>query len=138
MTEYTHDFENEVPEGTELVLTSMPSEEFREQSKQRMKRALEQGEAQDHYHNFEDSSDVQRILSSKRLELIVELLENGYDSISEVADAVHRDYKAVHTDLEVLSEYDVVRFDESGKGKKREPYIPYENVRVELEVSEML
>jgi len=116
----------------------MPSEKFREESKRRMERSLDEGEAQDHYHNFEDPSDVQKLLSSKRLELVVELLENDYDSISAVADAVDRDYKSVHSDLEVLSEYDIVRFDESGKGRVRKPYIPYENVRVELEVSEML
>jgi predicted transcriptional regulator len=134
MTEYNHDFEDEVPEGTDLVLTSMPPERFDKMSKERMESALEEGEPQDHYHNFEDPSDVQKLLSARRLELIVELLENDHDSITAVADAVGRSYKNVHDDLDVLAEYDVVEFDESGKGRSKSPRIPYDNVRVELEL----
>lgn len=126
--------ENEVPGGTDLVLTSMPHEKFKKESKRRMERAVEEAEPQDHYHNFEDPSDVQKLLSSRRLELIVELLENDYDSISAVADAVGRSYKNVHDDLDVLAEYEVVEFDESEKGRSKSPRIPYENVRVELEL----
>ena len=134
MTEYNHDFEGEVPEGTDLVLTSMPPEKFDKMSKDRMESALEEGEPQDHYHNFEDPSDVQKLLSARRLELIVELVENDHDSITAVADAVGRSYKNVHDDLEVLAEYDVVKFDESGKGRSKSPRIPYDNIRVELEL----
>ncbi|MDZ7687332.1 MAG: transcriptional regulator [Halobacteriales archaeon] len=137
MTEHDHDFENEVPEGVDLVLTSMPHERFSEESKRRMERAVEEGEPQDHYHNFEDPSDVQKLLSSRRLELIVELLENDYENISAVADAVGRSYKNVHDDLETLAEYGVVKFDESAKGRSKRPYIPYDNVRVELELGFM-
>ena len=137
MTEHEHDFEDEIPEGTDLVLTSMPHEKFSEESKRRMERAVEEDEPQDHYHNFEEPSDVQKLLSSRRLELIVELLETDHDSISAVADAVGRSYKNVHDDLETLAEYGVVRFDESAKGRSRRPYIPYDNVRVELELGVM-
>jgi len=137
MTEYDHDFEGEIQEGTDIVLTSMPHEKFNEESKRRMERALEEGEPQDHYHNFEDASDVQKLLSSRRLELIVELLENDYGSISAVVDAVGRSYKNVHDDLKMLAEYDIVEFDESAKGRSKRPYIPYDNVRVELELGVM-
>lgn len=137
MTEYDHDFENEVPDGTNLVLTSMPHEKFSEESKKRMERAVEEGKPQDHYHNFEDPSDVQKLLSSRRLELIVELLENDYESISAVADAIGRSYKNVHDDLETLAEYGVVKFDDTEKGRSKRPYIPYDDVRVELELGVM-
>jgi len=137
MTEHDHDFEGEIPEGTDLVLTSMPHKKFSEESKRRMERAVKEDEPQDHYHNFEDPSDVQKLLSSRRLELVVELLENDYDSISAVADAVGRSYKNVHDDLETLAEYDIVEFDESAKGRSKRPHIPYDNVRVELELGIM-
>jgi len=137
MTEYDHDSENGVPEGVDLVLTSMPHERFSEESKKRMEHALEEDEPQNHYHNFEDPSDVQKLLSSRRLEIIVELLESDHDSISAVADAVGRSYKNVHDDLGTLAEYGVVRFDESAKGRSKRPYIPYDNVRVELELGVM-
>jgi len=137
MTEHDHDFEDEIAEGTDLVLTSMPHEKFSEESRRRMESAVEEGEPQDHYHNFEEPSDVQKLLSSRRLELIVELLENDYDSISAVADAVGRSYKNVHDDLETLAEYDIVEFDESAKGRSKRPHIPYENVCVELELGVM-
>ena len=64
-------------------------------------------------------------------------LENDYDSILAVADAVGRSYKNVHDDLETLAEYGVVRFDDSARGRSRRPYIPYDNVRVELELGVM-
>lgn len=134
MTEHNHDFEDGVPEGTDLVLTSMPPEKFDEMSKERMERALEERERQDHYHNFEDPSDVQKLLSERRLELIVELLENDHESIKALVDTVGRSYKNVYDDLEVLAEYDIVEFDESDKGRSKSPHIPYENVRVELEL----
>ncbi len=137
MTEHSHDFEDEIPEGTDLVITSTTEEEFFERTAEALERLEEDREPQNHYRNLVDPSDVQKLLSSKRLELIVELLENEYDTISAVADALDRDYKSVHDDLDVLAEHGVVRFDESTKGRGKRPYIPYENVRVELELGKV-
>ncbi|MDZ7687838.1 MAG: hypothetical protein U5J64_03780 [Halobacteriales archaeon] len=102
-----------------------------------MERLEEDREPQNHYRNLADPSEVQKLLSSKRLELIVELLENDYDTISAVAEALNRDYKSVHDDLDVLAEHGIVRFDDSAKGRGKRPHIPYENVRVELELGKV-
>jgi len=137
MTEHSHDFEDEIPEGIDLVITSTTEDEFFERTAEALKNLEEDREPQDHYRNLVDPSDVQKLLSSKRLELTVELLENEYDTISAVADALDRDYKSVHDDLDVLAEHGIVRFDERTKGRGKRPYIPYENVRVELELAKM-
>jgi predicted transcriptional regulator len=137
MTEQSHDFEDEIPEGIDLVITSTTEEEFFERTAESLERLEEDREPQDHYRNLADPSDVQKLLSSRRLELIVELLESEYDTISAVADALDRDYKSVHDDLDVLAEHGIVRFDESAEGRGKRPYIPYENVRVELELAKM-
>ena len=137
MTEHSHDFEDEIPEETDLVITSTTEDDFFERTAEALERLEEDRKPQDHYRNLPNPSDVQKLLSSKRLEIIVEILENEYDTISALADALDRDYKSVHNDLDVLAEHGIVRFDESAKGRGKRPYIPYENVRVELELAKM-
>jgi len=132
--EYNHETDAEVPEGTDLVVTSMPHDRFYEETKESLRIAVEEGEPQDHYQNFEDPKKIQKLLSPTRLELLVVLLEDEFDSISALARAVDRDYKDVYEDVETLAEYGIVRFDEDSNGRGKKPYVPYENVRVEVEV----
>ncbi|MFB6284156.1 MAG: transcriptional regulator [Halobacteria archaeon] len=133
MTEYSHGTDSEIPEGTELILTSMPEEEFEKDSKERMEKAVEENEQVDHYRNFTDPKDVQKLLSPSRLEILGALLEKEFDSIRELADYVDRDYKDVHGDFELLHGYGIVEYrrDES-RGKK--PVVGYSDIRVEVGV----
>ena len=54
------------------------------------------------------------------------------DSISDLAERLDRNYSDVHGDVEVLADHDIVYFDTDGRAKK--PVIPYERVRVDIEV----
>jgi len=54
------------------------------------------------------------------------------DSISDLAERLDRNYSEIHGDVEVLADHDIVYFDTDGRAKK--PVIPYERVRVDIEV----
>lgn len=132
--EYEHDFEGEIPEGTDYIITSMPSDEFEEMTEEATQKALLDQEPQDHYHNYEDPTEIQKLLSPTRLQVITHLLEDKYeyDSISDLADDLERDYKNVHNDLELLHSHGIVKYQDDGR--KKQPYIPYDKVRVEMEL----
>lgn len=132
-TEYEHEFEGKIPEGTDYIITSMPTEEFEEMTEKATQKALLDQEPQDHYHNYEDPTEIQKLLSPTRLQIITHLLEDEYESISHLADDLGRDYKNVHNDLELLHSHGIVKFREDGR--KKQPYIPYKKVRVEMELN---
>ena len=134
MTDYEHDDEGEVPEGVDFVITSMPHDQFERETRRRLQEAVDDDEPQDHVHNFEDPKKVQKLFAPSRLDLLVALLEDDYESINRLAQAVDRDYKDVYEDLQLLSDYGIVRFDHTSPGRAKKPYVPYENVRVEVEV----
>jgi predicted transcriptional regulator len=55
------------------------------------------------------------------------------DSIRQLADRLDRDVKTVHDDLQVLAEYDIIRFEQAGRAKR--PFVPYDSIEVSLEIS---
>jgi predicted transcriptional regulator len=49
-----------------------------------------------------------------------------------VTDRLGRDGRQVHDDVQLLSEYRIVHFEERGGAKR--PFVPYETVRIEVEL----
>jgi predicted transcriptional regulator len=47
------------------------------------------------------------------------------------ADRLERDVHDVHDDLHLLAEYDIIHFEAAGRAKQ--PYVPYNTVRIEAE-----
>jgi len=115
-----------------LKITSTPYEQQKSDTLDRIER-WEAGEDVPHVVNFQDASRLQRILTPRRLELIRSLLDGPADSIRALADRLDRDVRQVHDDVDLLSEYGIVRFREHGAAK--EPYIPYETISIEVELS---
>jgi predicted transcriptional regulator len=63
--------------------------------------------------NFEDFSILLATLTTKRLELLKSLRQNGPMSVRALAKQLQRDYKNVHTDVSALEEINlIIRTDE--------------------------
>jgi predicted transcriptional regulator len=64
----------------------------------------ERGEPVDEHHlSFESWEGLARVLTPRRLELLRYLHRHPVPSIAELARALKRDYKRVHTDVEALA-----------------------------------
>lgn len=122
----------EIDEESVLVLRSAPWEEFKETALREV-REFEQGERQPyHVRNFEDATEIQRILTPKRLELIRSIMENEPDSMSEVSEELGRGLREIHDDLHLLEEYEIVELRKEGRAKK--PVVPYDRIKIEVDL----
>ncbi len=139
MSKNSPDNAHEPPEDVEypstLRITSKPFEEHKERTLERAGQ-WEQGEEVPHVVNFQDASRLQRILTPRRLELVQCLMDEPAESIRALADHLDRDVRQVHDDLQTLSEYRIIQFREEGSAKQ--PYIPYDTVKIEVELSKSL
>lgn len=82
---------------------------------------------------FVEPSDVQRLLTPKRLEVIQTLMSEEVGSIRELAKLLDRNPSEVHEDVHTLEEYGVVEFREEGRAKK--PIVPYEDIDISVTLS---
>jgi predicted transcriptional regulator len=80
---------------------------------------------------FQDIADLRELLTDRRLEVLRSIHETPPDSISALAERLDRSYSLVHKDVEILADHDIVYFLEGERGAKQ-PYIPYENIRVDI------
>lgn len=136
MSEHSIDHPHEPPPDTEypdtLRLTSRPFKEHKEDALDRAER-WEDGHEVPHVVNFQDASQLQRVLTPRRLELVESLMDEPAKSIRDLADRLDRDVHQVHDDLALLTEYRIVHFRERGNAKA--PFVPYETVSIEVELS---
>jgi len=139
MSKKSPDHAHEPPEDVEypstLRITSKPFEDQKESALDRAER-WEQGEEVPHVVNFQDASRLQRILTPRRLELVRSLMDAPADSIRDLADRLDRDIRQVHDDVQTLAEYRIVHFCEEGGAKQ--PYVPYDTVKIEVELTKSL
>lgn len=124
------------PDETEypntLRITSHPGDEARAATLDRIER-WEGGEAVPRVVNFEDAARLRELLTPRRMELLEAVMADPPDSIRGLADRLGRDVHDVHADLHLLADYRIVHFREAGRAKQ--PYVPYETVRIEVELS---
>jgi len=90
------------------------------------------GEADEAVRSFDSVVDVRQLLTDRRIELMRSIMTAGPDSISGLADRLDRNYSDVHGDVQVLADHHIVYFDSDGRTKR--PVIPYNRVRVDIEV----
>ena len=81
---------------------------------------------------FDSVADVWGLLTDRRLKVMRSIMTATPDSISDLADRLGRNYSDVHGDVAVLADHDIVYFDTDGRAKR--PVIPYDRVRVDIEV----
>ena len=113
-----------------LRLTALPAEQAQAAAVERAER-WEAGETVPHVVNFEDRGRLRQLLADRRMELLEAVMEAPPASIRALADRLDRDVHDVHDDLYLLADYDIVQFETNGRAKQ--PYVPYETVRIEVE-----
>ena len=117
-----------------LRITALPAGEAHAESRDRLER-WEAGEdvesARTRVVNFEDRSQLRRLLTPRREELLEAVMADPPKSIRALADRLDRDVRDVHDDLSLLADYRIVHFREAGRAKQ--PFVPYETVRIEVE-----
>lgn len=120
--------------GTTLRITSVPWERWKEESLEAI-RQLEEGEAtgREARINFEDPTQIQRILTPKRLELLRSVMEDPPESIRALADRLDRNVSDVHEDVTMLADHDIIHLETVGRAKR--PTVPYGEIRIEVRLS---
>lgn len=115
-----------------LRITSDSEEAHRQGALDRLDR-WEAGEEVPHVINFQNPSDLRALLTDRRVELLRSIMAERPDSIRQLAERLERDVKAIHDDLQVLAEYDIVHFEQAGRAKR--PFVPYDTIEVSLEIT---
>lgn len=115
-----------------LRITSSSEEVHRQDALDRLDR-WQDGEEVPHVVNFQNPSDLRALLTDRRIELLRSIMTERPDSIRRLAERLDRDVKSVHDDLQVLTEYDIVYFEASGRAKR--PFVPYDSIEISLEIS---
>jgi predicted transcriptional regulator len=107
-----------------LKITFKQREDHREAARERLRRAEagESGEAVEQgvrfVLNFEEFDDIERLVRTSNLELIEAIVSRRPESIRDTAEAVDRDYREVHRNLNELESLGVVEFETNGNCKK--------------------
>jgi len=84
--------------------------------------------------SFERVADIRTLLTDRRLDVMRTIMTDSPESIQALADALDRNYADVHGDVQVLADHHIVYFDTDGRTKR--PVIPYDRVRVDIEVTD--
>ena len=107
-----------------LKITFGQADDHRRDARERLERAeaSDTGEAiaQDARFilNFEDFREVEQLMRTSNLTLLEIIVDDQPESIRATAEAVDRDYREVHRNLEELEELGVIGF-EADNGRKR-------------------
>ena len=84
---------------------------------------------------FESVEELRRILTEKRLELLLAISRHRPTSVHELAGLLERDYKNVSTDITLLERLGLVRLEaRTGKGKAQTPTVPYDEIHVTIDL----
>jgi predicted transcriptional regulator len=84
---------------------------------------------------FESVEELRRILTEKRLSLLLVIARDRPASVRELAGAAGRDYKNVSSDVALLERLGLVRLKASrGKGRAQAPTVPYDEIRVTIDL----
>jgi predicted transcriptional regulator len=84
---------------------------------------------------FENVEELRRILTEKRLELLLAITRHRPTSVHELAGLVGRDYKNVSSDIVLLERLGLVnRAPQTGKGGAHAPTVPYDEIHVTIDL----
>jgi len=78
---------------------------------------------------------LRRLLTPKRLNILVTILRDSPGSITELAKLMKRDLKNVSNDLGVLHQLGLVEFAPGvGHGNSRAPRVPYDEIDLKIDL----
>jgi predicted transcriptional regulator len=84
---------------------------------------------------FESVEELRRILTEKRLELLLAINRHRPASVHELAGLVRRDYKNVSTDITLLKRLGLLRLEaKRGKGRAQAPTVPYHQIQLTIDL----
>jgi len=84
---------------------------------------------------FESVEELRRIMTEKRLALLLVITRDRPASVRELAGVVGRDYKNVSSDLALLERLGLVKIEATkGKGRAQAPTVPYDEIRVTIDL----
>lgn len=94
------------------------------------------GDEQPAVVSFATVGELRKILTDCRLEVLQTLIDtdSAAESISALAQALDRDYRAVHDDVTLLADYGLL-FIVDDDNHSRHPYIPYERIQLHVELT---
>jgi len=107
-----------------LRITFGEADEHRDAARERLRRAeagASAGEIEQDVQfilNFEEYADIERLMRQSNLKLLEAIVDERPSSIRAAAEAVDRDYKEVHRNLNELEGLGVIEFVTEGVGKK--------------------
>jgi predicted transcriptional regulator len=85
--------------------------------------------------SVESVEELRRILTEKRLELLLAITRHRPASVHELAGLLGRDYKNVSTDITLLERLGLVRLEASAsKGRAQIPTVPYDEIHVTIDL----
>ncbi|MDB2265604.1 hypothetical protein PN416_17335 [Halorubrum ezzemoulense] len=98
--------------------------------------AVADGDPQPAVVSFATVSELRKILTNRRIELLQTLMdtEGAAERFGALAKALDRDYKPVHDDVTLLANYGIV-FIVSDDDRSKRPYLPYERIRLDVELT---
>ncbi|KDE59556.1 hypothetical protein EL22_20440 [Halostagnicola sp. A56] len=99
---------------------------------QAIEQASTDGTPDEAVRSFESVADIRNLLTDRRLEVMRAVMTDSPESIAALADRLERNYADVHADVQVLADHHIVYFETDGRSKR--PHIPYERVRLDVEV----
>jgi len=114
-----------------LEIRNEPPEETRREFRQKVE-ALENDEDAPEVMRVLNVTDeqLQRLTSSKNVELLRAVSEHDPGSINELAEVLDRDYKEVHRNVKKLEGIGVVELEEDGRAKK--PVFGYDEIDIQI------
>jgi predicted transcriptional regulator len=84
---------------------------------------------------FESVDELRRIVTEKRLELLLAITRHRPASVHELAGLLGRDYKNVSTDITLLERLGLVRLEAAAsKGRAQRPTVPYDEIHVTIDL----
>jgi predicted transcriptional regulator len=82
--------------------------------------------------SFADPDELGRLMTRRRIELIEAVMTEEPESIRDLAEIVDRGLREVHEDVHMLADHGILDLEDEGRAKK--PRIPYDNVRIEVDL----
>lgn len=108
-------------------------DEFADESKAALRKALEDEEYEPAVLAFETPGQAFSLFTDARYELLETIRREQPGSIRELARVLDRDVSAVHRDLDALAEYGIVEFEQEGRAKR--PMVGYEEIRIDVDLT---
>ncbi|MEZ3164322.1 hypothetical protein ABNG03_14160 [Halorubrum sp. RMP-47] len=98
--------------------------------------AVTDGELRPAIVSFATVGELRKILTDRRIGLLQALMDTdgAVESISTLAESLDRGYKTVHDDVTLLAKYGMV-FLVKDDGRAKQPYLPYERIRLKIELT---